>query len=572
MGVGREVRVAVSLPRGLAELLSLLATARAGGAYVPLDPAHPLERLTQILEDAAPQLLLTYATSPLLAVVSPSCNVVLLDDIGAAVEGVTPQHPAADFLPNQLAYILFTSGSTGRPKGIEITRGAFSNFLSSMAHTPGMAQEDRLLAVTTTSFDIAGLEFFLPLCVGATVVIADRNTAKDPRLLMSKIATDAITVMQATPASWRMLLDSGWRNEGAIRVLCGGEALSPELADRLLGGGGSIWNLYGPTETTVWSSVGRIQRGDNQITIGTPIDNTQIYILDSNLKQVPRGAEGEICIGGDGLARGYRGRADLTAEKFVANPYSARGDRIYRTGDLGRQLSDGRFECLGRLDHQVKIRGFRVELGEIESVLRSVVGIEEALVTVDRQSEANPRLIAYWTGSTEEGSLELACWRKLPDFMHPAQYVHLAAFPLNTNGKIDRKQLPLPMPAETGVAKALRPRSDAEMRVAAVFRDMLGIGEVPIDRDFFSLGGNSLLAAQAITRLEQEFAAELPLQAIFNNPTIARLAATVSERILPDSPIVVCLRPGTPAAPPLFAWLGSRSTIRSRFPSPTIVK
>ncbi|HEY3595351.1 MAG TPA: AMP-binding protein, partial [Polyangiaceae bacterium] len=444
----------------------------------------------------------------------------------------------------------------GRPKGVEITRGAFGNFLSSMAHTPGLADTDRILAITTTSFDIAGLELFLPLWVGATVVIADRETARDPRLLRRRLESDRITMLQATPATWRLLLEAGWSGDGKLRMLCGGEALSPTLADRLLAAGGELWNVYGPTETTVWSSLEKIQPGYDRITIGKPIDETQMYILDESMNPVAAEQEGEIWIGGAGLARGYQSRPELTAERFVQNPHGPPGDRIYRTGDLGRQRTDGRFECLGRLDHQVKIRGYRIELGEIETVFRGVPGVLESLVVADQREDRDPRLVAYWVGAAERDALIEAATARLPPYMVPSAYVPLQAFPINTNGKIDRKRLPQPEATVDPKSTRLKPRTDNEARIAATWCDVLGLSQVPVDRSFFTLGGTSVLAVQLLSRMEQELSIDLSLQAFFEEPTVAGMAARIGKQFSPDDPIVVWLRRGQTSAAPLFCLFG----------------
>jgi amino acid adenylation domain-containing protein len=554
LGVERDSRVGISLPRGAGELIAILATAKGGGAYVPLDPSHPADRLRIIMEDAAPQVLIAHPGSSLSQDVT--CPVLVIDSIAAVTAGHPDSLPQFPYDPEQLAYVLFTSGSTGRPKGVEITRGAFANFLSSMAHTPGLSEDDRLLAITTTSFDIAGLELFLPLWVGATVVIADKETARDPRLLRPRLENDRITMLQATPATWRLLLEAGWTGDGKLRMLCGGEALSPTLADRLLAAGGELWNVYGPTETTVWSTLDRILPGYERITIGRPIDETEVYVLDEKLSPVPVGQDGELWIGGKGLARGYRGRPDLTAERFVQNPHGPPGDRIYRTGDLGRQQPDGRFECLGRLDHQVKIRGFRIELGEIETVLRSVPGVLEALVVAEQRQDGDPRLIAYWVGAADRESLIEKAQSRLPAYMVPAAYVPLQIFPINTNGKIDRKRLPAPDAAlDTGSARQ-RPRNDTETRIAAIWCDILGLPHVPVDQSFFTLGGTSVLAIQLVARLEQELDIDLTLQAFFEEPTVSGMAARVGKSFSLDDPIVVWLRRGPSEQAPLFCLFG----------------
>jgi amino acid adenylation domain-containing protein len=558
LGVVRDACVGISVQRGATELLAMLATAKAGGAYVPLDPSLPLDRLQIILEDAAPQVLLVHSSSPL-AGSATTARVIVLDDLAGATEGCDFSPPPVVYDPAQLAYVLFTSGSTGRPKGVEISRGAFANFLRSMTHEPGLSQTDRLLAVSTTSFDIAGLELFLPLQVGATVVIADRATVIDPRQLRQRLESDGITTMQATPATWRLLLEAGWSGHDRFRMLCGGEAMSGALADRLLPCGSELWNMYGPTETTVWSSLQRIAPGYDLITIGRPIDRTQLTVLDTNRQPVPSGAMGELYIGGRGLARGYRGRPDLTAERFGANPQGPPGDRLYRTGDLGRMLADGRFECLGRIDHQVKIRGFRIELGEIESVLRQVAGVREVLVVAEEQ-EGDPTLCAYWVGDAGREALMAGARRRLPAYMVPSSYLHLEAFPLNPNGKIDRKGLPRSVgPSQQDLQALKRPQDDAEMRIAVLWSQVLGLSEVGVDQDFFTLGGTSVLAIDLRARIEKEVGVEIPMAAFFESPTVERLASHLGkdrQASNPDAPIVVELRRGAAGREPLFCLLG----------------
>lgn len=558
MGVGPERCVGISMPRGAAELVAMLAVSKAGGAYVPLDPSHPVDRLRLILEDAAPAAMIVHSTSPV-AAEATGPNVILLDELQRATARQNETLPRVPRERSQLAYVLFTSGSTGRPKGVEITRGAFANFLRSMAYQPGMNERDRLLAVSTTSFDIAGLELFLPLCVGATVVVVDRATVMDPRRLRVRLESDAITMMQATPATWRLLLEAGWTGQPGLRMLCGGEAMNRTLADRLLAGGGELWNMYGPTETTVWSTLHRIRGGEDRISIGKPIDRTQLYILDADRRQVPSGEVGEIYIGGDGLARGYRGRGDLTAERFVQNPAGPAGDRIYRTGDLGRMAEDGTFECLGRIDHQIKLRGFRIELGEIEAVLRQVPGVREVLVMAEN-IEGDPRLCAYWTGPAVGPSLVDAARRSLPSYMVPSGFVPLAAFPLNPNGKIDRAKLPRSADLADEEAHTLKlPRNDTETRLAAIWAAILGRERIGVDQDFFAIGGTSVLAIETCVRIEQQTSIEVPLATFFESPTIEGMAAYLGRargEVSPHRAIVVDLRRTASQREPLFCLLG----------------
>jgi amino acid adenylation domain-containing protein len=552
LGAAGDVPVGISLPRGTLELVTMLATLKAGGAYLPLDPSHPAERLRGIIEDAAPPILVAHREGFL----PTKARTLVLGSIADAIANQPDTPSRVAWSPEQLAYILFTSGSTGRPKGVEITRGALTNFLDSMAVCPGLGAGERLLAITTTSFDIAGLELLLPLSVGATVVIADRDTARDARKLRRKLEESAIDMMQATPATWRLLLEAGWQGDRKLRMLCGGEPLSPALADRLLAAGGELWNVYGPTETTIWSSLQKIEAGYDRITIGKPIDNTQMHLLDAALRPVPIGAEGEIWIGGAGLARGYHRRPQLTAERFLQNPNGPPGDRIYRTGDLGRQLPDGRFECLGRIDHQVKIRGFRIELGEIETVLRQQPGVAEALVVADRSDDGDARLIAYWVGSAKRDDLIAAAERSLAPYMLPAAYVPLQSFPLNTNGKIDRKHLPKPDLATPAKDSYSGPASNVETRIAWVFSQVLGIPDIPTDQSFFNLGGTSVMALRAVARLEHELGVELSLRAFFDAPTVAGIARNVGKSFSPDAPIVARLREGKSGRSPLFCLFG----------------
>jgi amino acid adenylation domain-containing protein len=559
LGVRPESRVAIALPRGARELVAMLGTLRAGAAYVPLDPSHPAERLRLVLQDTAPEVLVTLGGSPLLATLPPATRSLPFDHLEGLATSAADERDERDepVSPDQLAYVLFTSGSTGRPKGVEISRAAFANFLRAMVRRPGLAESDRLLAITTTTFDIAGLEHFLPLCVGATVVIADRETSMDPRRLGDRLARAGITVLQATPATWRMLLGSGWRGDGRLRMLCGGEALDLELARELLGQGSELWNLYGPTETTVWSTAQRIEATVDRISIGRPIDHTQIYLLDEQRRLVAPGVVAEIYIGGRGLARGYRGRPELTGERFVPDPFGAPGERLYRTGDLGRMLQDGRFECLGRVDHQVKIRGHRVELGEIESVLRRGPGVAEVLVAAEPPTEGtDPELCAYWVGEASREVLHERARAHLPVYLVPSRYVKLAGFPLSSNGKVDRRALRSAAAGGDPAHELRGPRSPAESKMAAIWREVLGISAVGVDQDFFALGGTSARVLELRARAERAFGVELPLRAFFETPTIERLVESLGRPDHPDAPIVVTLRRGAPGAPPLHCVRG----------------
>ncbi|MFH1999041.1 MAG: amino acid adenylation domain-containing protein, partial [Planctomycetota bacterium] len=370
-GAGPGLFVGLCLERSLDMMVGLLGIMKSGAAYLPLDPGFPRERLAFMLDDAGAPIVVTQ-NSLAGSISSRAARLILLDGEADEISAQSEESPTQPARPDDVVYIIYTSGSTGRPKGVQIQHRALVNFLCSMAKQPGLTDQDRLLAVTTLSFDIAGLELLLPLLEGGTVILVDREIVGDGPRLLEKIASSGATVMQATPATWRMLIESGWNGSAGLKVLCGGEALSGELADALLERCGELWNMYGPTETTVWSTVGRVEPGQALIDIGRPIANTEIYLLDPNLCPVPIGVPGELHIGGDGLAKGYLNRPELTEEKFIPHPFSPDRDaRIYKTGDLARYRPDGRIECLGRIDNQVKIRGFRIELGEIETALAS---------------------------------------------------------------------------------------------------------------------------------------------------------------------------------------------------------
>jgi len=402
LGVEPDALVGICVERSLDMVIGLLGILKAGGAYIPLDPSYPQERLAFMLEDSQCKVLLS-DSEQLVRLPEHQAKVVCLDTDTETIAQYSKENPESEVAPDNLAYIIYTSGSTGKPKGVQISHQALVNFLTSMSQAPGLIQEDVLLAVTTISFDIAGLELYLPMIVGACVVLVTREVASDATRLIKVIEQSGATVMQATPATWRMLLAAGWQGCSTLKILCGGEAMSKELADQLLARSSSVWNMYGPTETTVWSAVHRVEFGNTCVPIGRPIANTKIYLVDpernqndDQLQLVPLGEPGELLIGGVGLARGYLNRPELTNDKFIRDPFSNEpGAHLYRTGDLARYLPDGTIQCLGRIDHQVKIRGFRIELGEIESALYQHPGIKEAVVTAIDEDFGEKRLVAY---------------------------------------------------------------------------------------------------------------------------------------------------------------------------------
>lgn len=535
LGVGPDKLVAVCLERSLEMVVALLAVSKAGGAYVPLDPAYPRERLAYMLADAGPVVILTQeglrrqinevATDTKILCVDADREPPLLE----SSETLTP---SAD--PENLAYVIYTSGSTGRPKGVEIQHRSLLNLLTAMADELRFGRNDKLLALTTISFDIAGLEIFLPLVAGGQVEVVPTPDVRDAAALRRRIERSGATVIQATPATWTMLIDAGWTGDKGLTVLTGGEALPFELAEGLAERAGAILNVYGPTETTIWSTLDR-RRAGAPITIGRPIANTQVYILDSHLQPTPIGVPGELHIGGAGLARGYRNHPDLTAEKFIRNPFrSEPGARIYKTGDLARYLPDGTIECLGRLDYQVKIHGFRIELGEVESALGAQPAIREAVALAREDSPGDKRLVAYLTakeGQTiAESEIREGLLAKLPDYMIPSAFVVLDRLPLTPNGKIDRKALPRPQLPGGSKTSSSELTDDIEIRLAQLWRDILKVDSVDGNSDFFELGGHSLLAARLLARVESVFGRRISMSTLFDARTLAVLANQIRSR------------------------------------------
>ncbi|MCP4283866.1 MAG: amino acid adenylation domain-containing protein, partial [Gammaproteobacteria bacterium] len=543
LGVEPDTLVGVYIERSPEVLIGLLGILKAGGAYVPLDPTYPSDRLAFMLADAQVRVLLTHpplcsSTAELLAATGdqtpgqPPVVVDLAADWPTIVQ--TQETPVTDQVTaTDLAYVIYTSGSTGHPKGVQLEHQSVVNFLLSMAQAPGIKQSDRLLAVTTISFDIAVLELFLPLSIGAAVEIVSQSKAADGRRLLEKLPS--ATVMQATPATWQMLLAAGWSGSPHLKILCGGEALTKPLARQLLRRGRSVWNMYGPTETTIWSTISKIKDAPEEIgieTIGRPIANTQLYILDGNGQPTPVGVVGQLHIGGKGLARGYRNRPDLTSEAFIPNPFGE--GKLYRTGDLARYLPDGTIEFLGRSDHQVKVRGFRIELGEIEATLAQHPAVIDSVVVVREDQVGDKRLITYL--STEErfvendditSELRIYLQQKLPEYMVPAGFVMVESFPLTPSGKIDRQALPAPNFTIGLSAGYVAPGTPTEATLAAIWTDTLGVPQVGIHDNFFELGGHSLLAMQLVAQIQRELQVNVPLQAFFSEPTIAGLAGRI---------------------------------------------
>ncbi len=529
LGLAPEDRIGICLERGPDLVTAMLGVLKAGAAYLPLDAELPIDRLAYMAADAGVRILLTqrrFADGPLRDLVaSKHVSTVIVDFASAPLADESTTSPGVTVSRDQLAYVLYTSGSTGRPKGVHVQHGSLANFLHSMRDAPGITHSDTLLAVTTVSFDISGLELYLPLISGARVFIADREDARDAFRLQALIGDCGATILQATPATWRMLIDAGWEGRPGLTALCGGEALPADLAAALVPRVAALWNLYGPTETTIWSARKRIEAG-TPIRLGEPIANTRLYILEPHSLQVqPIGMAGELFIAGAGLARGYGGQPALTAERFLPDPHGAPGDRMYRTGDLVRRGAGGEIEFLGRTDHQIKLRGFRIELGEIEAVLRQHASIRDVVV-VARGPGDGARLVAYVvpteTGTTVDALLEHARGR-LPEYMVPATVVVLERLPISASGKIDRRALPEP-DWSAGVDAYVAPRNDVEQALARVWEQLLHVERVGVHDNFFSLGGSSILGVQLVARIRRDLGVALALAQLFEGPTIAEMA------------------------------------------------
>ncbi|MBY6191807.1 amino acid adenylation domain-containing protein [Microbulbifer agarilyticus] len=563
-GVKPGTLVAICMQRSTNLMVALLAVWKAGGAFVPLDPMFPPERLGHILDDSGTKLLVTDSASrdKLPAFTGET---ILLDE--SAEFETSEKHPqqtasSQQAQPNAPAYVIYTSGSTGRPKGVQISQRSLVNFLCSMQEKPGFSADDTLLALTTVCFDIALLELFLPLLSGGRLVIQDWKQSRDPKAIQATLCRESISVMQATPSTWRMLLDHGWQGNPGVRVLCGGEAMGKDLAGRLLDCGLQVWNLYGPTETTIWSSVSAVESPADSAFIGMPIANTTLYVLDTAAQPLPAGVPGELCIGGEGVALGYYNREELTRERFFSCQ-TLNGERLYRTGDLVVRHRDGRIEYLGRMDHQVKIRGFRVEVGEIEARIAENPAVRQCVVIAHDDESGGKYLVAYLLRQQAETSgqaiselpdsetLRQQLRLTLPEYMVPSVFVPVASFPLTPNGKVDRKAFSPPSASATipstevhdtsGTAidlqtkaidettKTIATPADIHKTIQSVFESQLKTSVTNLETSFFDLGGHSLSALNVIARLNKLFALELPPTLLFDFPSVSALAQAISQ-------------------------------------------
>lgn len=536
-GIAKESLVGIYVERSLEMLIALLGVLKSGAAYVPLDPLYPKERIDSILRATRMSALLTLETH--------------LGDLPETdIQKITMEEalhsPAPNALnlgkptPDSVAYVIFTSGSTGAPKGVEITHRSVVNLLCAAAKTIGFEPGNRLIAVTTLTFDIAALELLMPLVSGGTVVISRHQDSADGMRLLELIKASRSTVLQATPVTWRMLLDAGFSSWPGFKMLVGGESWNREMADRLLSGGGRLWNMYGPTETTIWSAISEVLPDHEPIAIGAPLANTQFYVLDERLRPVPPGAVGELYIGGDGLARGYYNNPETTAAKFLPDPFrSVEGARIYRTGDLVRQSVEGKMHFLRRSDHQIKLRGFRIELGEIEKAIEADAGVRESVVMLQQNSSGDPTLVAYLIPNEKTAfdleKLRWALYVKLPEYMVPSWFISLEKFPLTANGKIDRKALPLPeWGTVTRHTTSVAPFTKTQALLAQIWSEVLGIPDIGIDDALLSLGADSLRIFQIASRCNR---AGLPVTArqLMKLKTIRSIESDLQAAVQPGN-------------------------------------
>lgn len=529
-GVGPDKLVAICMNRSPELIIALLAVMKSGGAYIPLDPDFPPERLSYMVEDAQAALFITQEELKE-RFGQIETQFILLESESEIFSSQTGENLTSDSSAQNLAYVIYTSGSTGKPKGVQINHRALVNFLVSMQQRPGLHENDVVQAVTTISFDIAGLEIYLPLITGATVLIGEQKISLNPPALLENMRKHGATIMQATPITWRLLLDFGWHGDPKIKVLCGGEAMGLDLAERLLGTGCEIWNMYGPTETTIWSSVRKIELKNDAMFVGEPIANTQFYVVNTETALQPIGVPGELLIGGDGLAQGYFNLEDITRERFIDSPYPIT-KRLYRTGDLVVRNNTGNLEFLGRIDNQVKIRGYRIELGDIETQLSELPEVKQAVAVTKDADNGDKLLVAYLVtqDNTVRDPLKYRQYLrdKLPEYMLPNNIVFLDEFPLTPNGKVDRKQLPAPSSSEQ-VEASIMQKDGITYKLIEIFQNSLNTKLSGTDESFFDLGGHSLLALNAMMTINKTFGCELPPTLLFDHPSVAKLSKIIHK-------------------------------------------
>lgn len=529
-GAGQGSLVGIYMDRSIEMLVSVLGVLKAGAAYVPLDPTFPRLRIEQILDETKVPVILTLARHQQ-SLQGIHTRVFCMDDQADALQAL-PLRPLPAIHSEMRAYVIFTSGSTGIPKGVEVAHGSVVNLLISARELLEIDPQDRLFAITTLAFDISVLELFLPLISGGTVIIGSKDAAGDIMVLMEQLATSRATILQATPVTFRMLLEFGFQPPPGFKMLCGGEAWTMTMAERLLASGARLWNMYGPTETTVWSSITEVRPGETRLTIGPPIENTRFYVVDEHMQRVPAGGQGELLIGGACVALGYFQRELLTAEKFLPDS-NVPGERMYRTGDEVRQLGGGRFEFIGRLDQQIKLRGYRIELGEIEMAMMACEDIRGAVAMLRKDDSGEAFLVGFYTAANDIAAsvLRESLSQRLPEYMIPRHFERLDVFPLTPNGKTDRRSLAgYPLTAKSPDATTnTEIVSEIELEIAHMWRKLFDRQSITPDSDFFELGGDSLLLVRLQSMIRRKFGLRLEAIDITNHFTLRKLANWVDQ-------------------------------------------
>ncbi|MWC27750.1 non-ribosomal peptide synthetase [Paenibacillus sp. MMS18-CY102] len=539
MGVGPDVPVGLMLERSVEMIVGLLAILKAGGAYVPLDPEYPRDRIAYMIEDSGIALVLTQAH---LVENLPENGVdpVLLSKSEGDYLSYSNSNPSRTAQSDNLAYIIYTSGSTGKPKGVMLEHRNVASFLNGTKQSISFKEDSSILCITTISFDIFVLETLLPLTEGYRVVLASREEQMDMLALQVLIQKHQVNTLQMTPSRMQLFLaeDPDLQSLSHVRtIMLGGEALPLRLLKKLQTVSGvKLFNMYGPTETTVWSLVSDVTNAE-KVTIGTPINGTFVYVMDEQGVPVPQGEEGELYIGGPGVARGYFQRPELTAERFIVRTGTEGEERLYRTGDLVKVNEDGRIEYLGRNDFQVKVRGFRIELGEIEATLESHPNIVQAVVVVREEQIGNARISAYYVPAQlnppSVRELKAYVQSRLPDYMTPSSWVEMEQWPLTPNGKIDRRALPNPSMSRLSLELPyVEPKTEIEIEIAAIWADILEYDRVGIEDNFIELGGNSILTTQVLTRIDQTYKVRVSFQDMLIRGNTVKVLASIVEELL----------------------------------------
>jgi len=525
--------IGICLDRSVDMVVSVLGILKAGCTYLPLDPVFPDERIRFMSEDSGARMMITQDIYKRIFSIHKGIDLHIMDSKAEETEVCLDKKDFPGNDQDSLAYIIYTSGSTGRPKGVKVHHEAVVNFLISMSKMPGFHETDRLLAVTTLSFDISVLEILLPLVCGGELYISSSYDILDGQLIIAQLEEHNITVMQGSPATWNLLLESGWKGKKNLKALCGGERLTPDLLKNLYPKVGELWNMYGPTETTVWSACHRIENADLPVLVGKPIDNTVVYIVDHNNNILPATSTGEVCIGGTGVCKGYQNLPELTNDRFI---FLKNGEYVYKTGDEGRVLPDGNIELFGRLDNQIKLRGFRIEPGEIEVKLSSINGIKLSVVKVVNLGENDERLVAFiitagdFGLSDKEISENLSL--SLPSYMIPAFYIRMNKIPRLPNGKIDRSALRFENNLSSGNREEEQGKiTETERRLKTIWESVLKKNIKLVTDNFFDLGGQSLLALRVVNRIREELGIMVSFNDMLCRPTIREMAMYIENNL-----------------------------------------